>query len=271
MMLPFLRVGPFLVQMPGLALLAGLWVATILIEREALHLKLKAPAILNALFYGLFGGLIGARLIYVAQHLGSYLRNPLDVFSLNTSTLNFLAGLAMGAAIAFIWGRRQGLPLRPTLDALAPGLAVVMIAVGVANLLSGDAYGLPTHLPWAIYLWGEYRHPTQIYETATALIAFIVWKRIPAESRGTGIGFLQLVALLTGARIFLEAFRADSLIWSGGFRAVQVVGLILLALLIHLANQWGEPIHSTALLKDSLQNKVNLKRKGGEIPWTRRR
>jgi len=259
MMLPFLRVGPFLVQMPGLALLAGLWVATTLIEKEALHLKLNAPAILNALFYGLFGGLIGARLIYVAQHLSSYLTNPLDVFSLSISTLNLPGGLAMGAAIAFIWGRRQELPLRPPLDALAPGLAVVAIAVGVANLLSGDAYGLPSHLPWAIYLWGEYRHPIQIYEAVAALLVLIVWKRIPAESRSPGVGFLQLVALLIGARIFLEAFRADSTIWPGGFYAVQVVGLILLALLIYLAKQWEEPIEGAVLLKDSLQNKAQSK------------
>jgi len=62
MMFPFLRIGPFLIQMSGLALLAGLWVGTTLIEKEALHLKLNATAILNMIFYTLIGGLIGARL-----------------------------------------------------------------------------------------------------------------------------------------------------------------------------------------------------------------
>ncbi len=32
-MFPFLRIGPFLIQMSGLALLAGLWVGTTLIEK----------------------------------------------------------------------------------------------------------------------------------------------------------------------------------------------------------------------------------------------
>jgi hypothetical protein len=36
--------------MHGLALLAGLWVATTLIEKEALHLKLNTTAILNTIF-----------------------------------------------------------------------------------------------------------------------------------------------------------------------------------------------------------------------------
>lgn len=51
-MFSFLRVGPFLVQMPGLALLARRWVATSLIEKEVLHLKLNETAILNIIFYG---------------------------------------------------------------------------------------------------------------------------------------------------------------------------------------------------------------------------
>lgn len=237
-MLPFLRIGPFLVQMPGLALLAGLWIATTFIEKEALHLKLNSAAILNALFYGLLGGLIGARLVYAVQYLSTYLSNPMNVFSLSTSALNIPGGLIIGVIIAYIFGRQHHLPLRPTLDALAPGLAIFMIAVGVADILSGDAYGLPSHLPWAMYQWGEYRHPTQIYETMAALVVLILWKMIPTGSRSAGVGFLQLVALLAGARIFLEAFRADSLIWPGGFRAVQIIGLIILALMIPLAKQW---------------------------------
>lgn len=239
-MLPFLRIGPFLIQTSGLALLAGLWVATTLIEKEALHLRLNATAILNMIFYGLIGGLIGARLIYTVQHLNVYLTSPFSIFSLNTSTLNPAGGLMSGVVIASLFGRRQKLPLRPTLDALAPGLAVMMIAIGVANFLNGNAYGSPSHLPWAIRLWGEYRHPTQIYETVAALIVFIIWRTSSIEWRRLGISFLQVVALSAGARIFLEAFHGDSMIWLDSFRAAQVIGLIVISMAIYLANQWGE-------------------------------
>ncbi len=239
-MFPFLRIGPFLIQMPGLALLAGLWISTTLIEKEALHLKLNTAATLNMIFSGLFGGLIGARLIYVIEHFNVYLSSPISLFSLNTSTLNSLGGLIIGVVIALLIGRHQRLPFHPTLDALAPGLAVFMVAAGVANLLSGNAHGSPTHFPWAIYLWGEYRHPTQIYETTAALTIFILWKTISAGSRGSGIRFLQVVAFSASARIFLEAFHGDSLIWLGGFRAVQVISLIILTLAIYLTKQWGK-------------------------------
>ncbi|MFH1906610.1 MAG: hypothetical protein ABIL11_04370, partial [Chloroflexota bacterium] len=52
--------------------------------------------------------------------------------------------------------------------------------------------------------------------------------------------FLLVVALSAAARIFLEAFRGDSLIWTGGFRAAQVIGLALLATTVVLIKKWGE-------------------------------
>jgi prolipoprotein diacylglyceryltransferase len=98
------------------------------------------------------------------------------VFSLNTSMLNPLGELISGAVIASLFGCRGKLPLRPTLDALAPGFAM-MIAVGVANFLNGN--GSPSRLPWAIHLSSEDRHPTQIYETTAALIIFMASIPLP--------------------------------------------------------------------------------------------
>ena len=260
-MYPFLRIGSLVIQTSGLALLAGLWVAMNLIEKEALRLKLNSTAIINMIFYGLFGGIVGARLIYAVQHLNTYLSNPLGMFSLNTSALNPSGGLIIGVVITYLFGRRQKLQLRPTLDALASGLAAFMVAVGVANILSGNAYGSPSHLPWAIYLWGEFRHPTQIYEAVAAIMIFIARKTISTESRGTGVNFLQVVALSAGARIFLEAFHGDSLIWLGGFRAAQVIGLTVLVVMIYFAKQWGNLQESKTLSKDSGFKVANSKPK----------
>jgi phosphatidylglycerol:prolipoprotein diacylglycerol transferase len=239
-MLPFLRIGPLVIQTPGLALLAGLWIASNLIEREALSLKLDAAAITKAISYALIGGIIGARLVFAAQHFGIYLPNPLGLLSLDTTTLDPAGGIVVGVAIAAIIGRREHLPLRPTLDALVPGLAVIMIALGLSHLLSGNAYGSPTHMPWGVELWGDFRHPTQIYETVAASLVLLLWRWKPPATPGSGLGFLQWLALQTTASIFLEAFRGDSLIWPGGFRAVQVVGLGILVVAIWLATAWRQ-------------------------------
>lgn len=115
--------------------------------------------------------------------------------------------------------------LRPNLDALAPGLAVFMVALGVAHILSGDAYGAPTRLPWPVFLWADYRHPSQINETIAAMGIFLVAMRRPLGIRGSGLNFLFILAASAFARIFLAAFRGDSLALPGCFRAAQVAGL----------------------------------------------
>jgi prolipoprotein diacylglyceryltransferase len=239
-MLPFLRVGPLLIRLPGLALLTGLWVAFSLIERQARGLKLNGEATVRAVSYALIGGLIGARLLFAAEHLNLYLQNPLGLLSLDTTTLNRLGGVVLGLMIALVLGRRWDLPLRPTLDALVPGMAAFMMALGVAHLLSGDAYGTATDVPWAIELWGAMRHPTQVYEILAAALAYLAWRNRPEGRPGSGAGFLRWLTLQTGALMLLEAFRADAALWPGGFRAAQVVGLALVAAALWVATRWQQ-------------------------------
>ena len=240
-MFPFIRLGPFLLQLPGLALLVGIWIGSSLAEKEAARLKLNVAAVYNLIFFGLVAGIVGARLAYAARYLSAYLANPLGLLALTPATLSPNAGLVTGLAVAALFGWRKKLPLRPTLDALAPGLAAFMVALGVAHLMSGDAFGAPAQLPWSIYLWDDYRHPSQIYETIAALVVFAVaWKR-PLGQPGDGINFLLVVALSAAARVWLEALRGDSVIWPGGFRAAQVVGVVVLAAALWLMKAWAQP------------------------------
>ncbi|MCB0103639.1 MAG: prolipoprotein diacylglyceryl transferase [Anaerolineales bacterium] len=237
-MFPYLRLGPFLLQMPLLALLFGFWIGTTFIEREAARLGLNKEKINNLIGYGLVGGILGARLAYAARYVSVYLANPLGLFSLSTSTLSPVGGFVIGIGAASLYVYRQKLPLRQTLDALTPGLAFFMIAIGVSHLLSGNAYGAPTRVPWAMYLWSDYRHPSQLYEIFLALVVFtiVLPKMIPANA--PGVRFIQFVALTAIAQVFLEAFRGDSVLWLDGYRAAQVIGLIVLVCCIVLMRQW---------------------------------
>lgn len=238
-MYPYLRLGPFLLQLPLLILLIGVWICSALSEKEAARLKLPPGIVSNMIFIGLIAGIVGARLAYAARYLNAYLDNPLGLFSLNLNTLADSEGLLVGLVIAVLYGWRKKLPLRQTLDTLAPGLAAFMVALGLAHILSGDAFGAPANLPWSIYLWGEYRHPSQIYETLAALGIFVIAYKKPFGQAGNGLNFLLVVALSSAARLFLEAFRGDSLIFAEGFRAAQVVNLFILAVALITMNVWA--------------------------------
>lgn len=238
-MQPTISIGPFLLQTPGLALLAGVWVSLSLIERRAKELSLDVGSISALVFYSLVAGIIGSRLAYAAQFPVVYWENPLSLFALNTTTLAPLEGFVIGLVVAFIFGQRKGLVLRPTLDALAPGLAAFMVAWGVSHILSGDAFGVAADVPWAIYLWGENRHPVQVYETLLALGIFILVWKYSLEKAAAGVNFLYFLSLSALSRLFLEMFRGDSLIWFERFRAAQIVSLLIVLGSLWLMRIWA--------------------------------
>lgn len=239
-MFPYLRLGPFLLQMPLLALLVGLWIGLTFVERESIRQGLNKEKVNNLVFYGLIGGIIFARLGYAAQYASVYLSNPFSLLSLNTNTFLPSAGLLFGTLIAIGYGYRQKLPFRKALDVLAPGLAFFMIMIGVSHLLSGNAYGEPTQIPWGIYLWSEYRQPTQLYEVFLALTIFTVILARVIPSTAVGMRFLQWVALSATARLFIEGFRGDSATLFDGYRTAQVVSLFILIVCIYLFRNWQE-------------------------------
>jgi len=247
-MFPYLRLGPFLLQIPLLALLVGLWIGLTFIEREAARLNLNKEKISSLVFYGLIGGIVLARLAYAAQYVSVYVSNPFSLLSLNTNTFLPEAGLLFGTLIAIIYVYRQKLPFRKAVDALAPGLAFFMIMVGVSHLLSGNAYGVPTRVPWALYLWSDYRQPTQLYEIFFALVIFtiILSRMIPANA--PGLRFVQFLSLSAIARVFIEAFRGDSEILFDGYRTVQVISLVILVFCIALLRNWeGKDQHESKI------------------------
>ncbi len=229
-MLPILQVGPLAVQLPGLFLLAGVWVGVSLMEREARRLKLDSAVLSNMVLIGLVAGVLGARLAYALRFIEVYLDAPLGLISLNPSTLSAPEGALIGLLVAAGYAARRGLPLWPTLDALAPGLATFSIAVGFSHLASGDAFGAESDLPWAIELWGAQRHPSQIYEVVLGGLILFAVLELRGRLSGDGALFLVWVGLSAAGRLFLEAFRGDSVVVFGSLRSAQLVSLVLLAL-----------------------------------------
>ncbi len=246
-MLPVLKLGPFVVSSVLATLLAALWLGMEVAEREGKRLGFLHGEVSNTLSLALAAGIVSARLAHVARYWSAYQPDLTQVFALTPSALDPVAGAAFGLLAAYIYLQRRQVNLANFLDALAPALALVSAVVSLGNLLSGDAFGAPApNLPWAIELWGERRHPTQVYEFVAALAVFVfAWRYsvqhvVPLQHAGwratwgystrrpfDGFLFLATTALLAGARLFLEAFRGDSTATFAGLRDAQVFSLLI--------------------------------------------
>ncbi len=245
-MLPILQIGPLSLQTPGLILLLALWIGLGQTEKYAVRAGQDANRIYSLALVMLAAGVLGARLAYAARNFSAFAASPLGIFSLNPAMLDPNGGLATAALAGLVYGQRRHMPLWPTLDALTPALAILAIGLGAAHLASGDAFGAPTRplsrqgtgAAWGLELWGEKRHPSQIYEiAAAAVIAVLVWPR--AEKAAPGMRFLAFLALSAFARLFLEAFRGDSTLLVGSLRTAQVIAWLVLAAALGMIGKRG--------------------------------
>lgn len=227
-MLPVLHLGPFTLPTAPVILIVVFFTLQEIGDRAAKRLKLPQGVVSNALLWTFGIGIIAARLGYVVRNLEAYLSEPLEIFALNFGTLDLTLGALFGFIAGVAYLQRKNINLRLFADAMAPAFALALAIYSFGNLLTGDAYGIPAaNLPWGVFLWGEARHPTQIYELAAylAIFAFLWWR---APRPFAGAPFLITVALLAGARLLLEPLHGDSVAWEAGLRLVQVVTLVIM-------------------------------------------
>lgn len=192
----------------ALGALAGLWV----FRRELTRAGLPDAAV-DAAIFGLLGGLIGAKLLYVFEHLGE---TPFFSLLFDRGGMSWFGGFVGGLLAGFIVIRRHRWPLVPVLAAATPALAVGQMLGRVGCFLVGDDYGRPTSLPWGVAFPRGLPpidvpvHPTQIYEAI--FLGFLAWLLI--RWRRTGIGDLTVLGryfLLAGLfRFALEFVRVNT-------------------------------------------------------------
>lgn len=228
-----------------LAVLAGGW----LFARSFHERGLDRDVAWTLVTYGIVGGLVGAKLYFVLVHGGWGAL-------LSRGGLVWYGGLIGGGA-AVLWKiRRDRLPLAGVADAAAPALALGHGIGHVACFFSGDSYGLPSDLPWAVAFprgmppstAGNLRrgfgvevpatvpddalltvHPTMLYSAAVLIAAAALLWRWRGRARVPGRLFAAYLVFAGVERFLVEFLRAknDRFFW--GLTTAQAVAVVLVA------------------------------------------
>ncbi len=216
----------------ALALLAGTWLA----GREAARKGIQPERVQDFVIWATLFGLLGARLYYLAFAAPAmFLQDPLGVLAIWRGGLAIHGALLAGAATAIWYVRRHRLSFWRLADTLAPSVILGQAIGRFACLLNGDAYGIPTTLPWAVTFTnpeamaplGVPLHPTQVYEMGLNLILFGLlwwWRR---RIRFDGQLFLLYVGGYGIIRFVVENFRGDQLQYAGGISAAQTISVLV--------------------------------------------
>ncbi|PKO15609.1 hypothetical protein CVU37_12330 [candidate division BRC1 bacterium HGW-BRC1-1] len=241
------EIGSFQIPSYGVMIALGMVAATTLAYRMARRRGLSGDYVLDAVFWAVLAGFIGARLAYLATTRREALSDPIaSIFGGGGGI--YLAGLAAGLGATIWQARRHHIGIPTAFDLLAPALAVAHAFGRVGCFLAGCCYGSPLSHGGVCYPPASWPymdqlanglissaaattlpiHAVQLYEAiGNAILAgglYLFWKRSPAAG-SVAAAYAVAYALM---RFALEFFRGDAIRgqW-GGLSTSQWLSLAL--------------------------------------------
>ncbi len=216
----------------------------------------------DAIFMGVVGGIVGAKLYYVLLNWSDTASDPLGMIFSRGGMVWY--GGFLGATALIVWDtRRAKLPVGVMADVVAAPLALSYAVGRIGCFLVGDDWGRPTDLPWGIAfprgtppttvtsiersfgievdpaLIAKYGdvipvHPTQLYEIALSTLIFALLWRLRGHRRRAGWLFMLWLILAGFERFLVEFFRAKDDRFFGPLTVAQIISLGLVAV-----GTWG--------------------------------
>ncbi len=183
---------------------------------------------------GVPAGIIGARVLFVAENWHLFEDAPLDIFRINEGGISIYGAIIGGVLGGLAYGMWRRLPIGRGLDAGAFGLILGMAIGRIGCLIAGDTLAESSSLPWAV----EYthsgsanfglppQHPAVAYEMLGDLLIFGLLFVMARLYRKDGLLFFSCFFLYSIMRFGLNFLREDSKLIAGGdLDVMQMVAL----------------------------------------------
>ena len=250
-----------------LSFVSGAWIMSKQIKRYDLNPELAW----DMLAWIAIGGILGAKLYYLALHWQDVVANPVQELT-SRGGLVWYGGLIGGVTAFYFQIKAKKLPVATMYDSTAPALALAYAVGRMGCFLVGDDYGVYTDSKVGIAFpigsppstAGYLRsvgdsgvpanlpddavvtvHPTQLYEVGLALIMFAILWRIGARKLKPGQLFALWMGLYAIERFAIEFVRAKGDRFLFGMSTSQAASIILLFLSVFFwFRQAGQPVRT---------------------------
>jgi len=244
------KIGPLLLTWHGLFTALGILVAVWLTARELRRRGIALPNYDTWALVTVFGGILGARLFFVLDHIDYFIGHPLEALAVNEGGLAIYGAVFGGFVAIVMLSRIFRQPLAPLLDSVVPGLLLAQAIGRLGCTVNGDAWGGPCLHGCPITftytnpkdllpadLLGVPTHPYPLYDIVVNLIVFAIIWRLRRRPVPAGTLAATYAVLYSFGRFFISFVRQER-IWFWGLQEAQVVavlafvaGLVALAVL----------------------------------------
>ncbi|MDO8535478.1 MAG: prolipoprotein diacylglyceryl transferase [Candidatus Omnitrophota bacterium] len=208
------KIGPLYVYSYGLMVAIGFAVATLLAYRHADEFGINKERVIDLGIVMLVGGIIGARIVYIALNFHYYLRNPLEIVNLTKGGLVWYGAFILGMVSASWFLKKHKISFWNAADLFAPYIVLAQAFGRIGCFLNGCCYGsaAPFDFMLSVVFPEEsvLRYPTQAFSAIALLLIFVVLRIWQKKRHFFGEIFLGYGILYSIKRFGMEFLRGDN-------------------------------------------------------------
>ena len=245
------------IQWYGIIITLGLILAIIYVFPRMKRFGIDSDRAVDAVIGGVLGGIVGARLYYVAMKWDDYNKGSFGetfkaVINTRNGGLAIYGGIIGAIIVGFIICKIRKVKVLPMLDVTVLGLLIgqgigrwgnfvnqeafgtntdlfcgmtggtIQRTISNATQIGGDLYGTAN----AEMLWEKPVHPCFLYESLWCLLGFVIIAFLSKRRRYDGQVLLMYMAWYGLERFIVEGLRTDSLM-IGNIRVSQALSAII--------------------------------------------
>jgi phosphatidylglycerol:prolipoprotein diacylglycerol transferase len=184
-------------------------------------------------------GLLGARFYFCILNYSYYIQEPLKVFNIREGGLSIHGAIILGVITLAYLSKTSKIKALNLTDVYAVAFPLSQSIGRFGNYFNSEAYGLPTNLPWKLYIAPHYRplkyincsyfHPTFLYESILDVILFAVlffiYKKYHKKTGLTSGLYLILYSII---RLLVEPLRIDCTSYICGIPLPIIMSFIMI-------------------------------------------
>lgn len=219
------HLGPLAIRWYGLMIALGFIAATYFGAKLAKRWDLDSETFVNAALIGFIGGIIGARLYFVAVSWNYFSIHPEEIVMTWKGGMSIHGGIIGGVLFGLATFYFSKFPILKGLDISGCGLALGQGIGRWGNFFNSEAFGGPvdTNFPLRLfiplenrpekYISHEFFHPTFLYESVLdiALFVFLYCFVTKKLEKYPGLSFMVYLFGYSVIRLLIEPMRLDSI------------------------------------------------------------
>jgi phosphatidylglycerol:prolipoprotein diacylglycerol transferase len=232
--------GSFTIRWYGLMIACGFLLASWAASKLAPKRNIDVDKLLNTALVVFIGGIIGARLYFVALSWPTFAQHPSEIFQIWLGGLSIHGGIIGGTMCGYFYSRYNKVPFPEGCDIAGACVPLAQSIGRWGNFFNSEAFGRPvgSEFPLKLFIPPEsrpagflnvdYFQPTFLYESVWDLCIFLILYFVLFDKLKNypGMTFLTYLLLYSIGRALIEPLRTDS-IMVGGMAAPLVVSWLL--------------------------------------------